>query len=342
MKLLLKKSQIPPHLLKFFRKADGPPTHKAKDLVNTPCYLAESLRCDGWYLRSEIQLTKLSPMPESCRDRPTRATEKLYLFAKRGRYYYDQEAERMPHTAAPQRRSVDGMGRIREHGVPGQSPHGGGTGTSDVPTHYGHPAGRNLWDYWDDTDDDDLPPAVWPWRPEPAQGRGHYAVYPLWLPLRCLRLSTSAQGCCASCGGPWRRVTSEPPNVHPGDSGRTDAQGAVQRGYRHDGKAVGTVMRERHEAGRTRETLGWSPSCPCPPSPPVPCRALDPFAGTGTTGVAARLLGRHFTGIELSGDYAARARERLASACPLDDAAWRATAAAPTHEQPTLFGDDQS
>ena len=32
---------------------------------------------------------------------------------------------------------------------------------------------------------------------------------------------------------------------------------------------------------------------------------LDPFAGSGTTGVATLLEGRRFTGIEIAGDYVA-------------------------------------
>jgi DNA modification methylase len=39
---------------------------------------------------------------------------------------------------------------------------------------------------------------------------------------------------------------------------------------------------------------------------------LDPFAGSGTTGVAARELGHHFLGFELSREMAALANERLA------------------------------
>ncbi|MFM9373396.1 DNA-methyltransferase [Streptomyces sp. Da 82-17] len=41
---------------------------------------------------------------------------------------------------------------------------------------------------------------------------------------------------------------------------------------------------------------------------------LDPFAGSGTTGVAALLEGRNFIGVELSEHYAATAKKRLMSA----------------------------
>jgi modification methylase len=45
---------------------------------------------------------------------------------------------------------------------------------------------------------------------------------------------------------------------------------------------------------------------------------LDPFFGTGTTGAVARLLGRHFIGIERDAEYARLARERCAEVEPAD------------------------
>ena len=53
---------------------------------------------------------------------------------------------------------------------------------------------------------------------------------------------------------------------------------------------------------------------------------LDPFAGSGTTGVAAIHLGRRFIGWELSEEYHAIATRRL-----------RGDEAKPRKEQPNLF-----
>jgi site-specific DNA-methyltransferase (cytosine-N4-specific) len=46
---------------------------------------------------------------------------------------------------------------------------------------------------------------------------------------------------------------------------------------------------------------------------------LDPFTGSGTTGLAARQLGRAFAGIELSPAFAALAADRLAQSARPDD-----------------------
>lgn len=42
---------------------------------------------------------------------------------------------------------------------------------------------------------------------------------------------------------------------------------------------------------------------------------VDPFCGSGTTGVACAMLGRSFVGIEMDEEYASIARERIAAAC---------------------------
>ena len=76
---------------------------KPKDLVMMPARVALALQADGWWLRSEIVWHKPNPMPESVRDRPTSAHEKLFLLTKSARYFYDAEAVRVacsPNTHA--------------------------------------------------------------------------------------------------------------------------------------------------------------------------------------------------------------------------------------------------
>src|SRR3712207_5343424 len=46
---------------------------------------------------------------------------------------------------------------------------------------------------------------------------------------------------------------------------------------------------------------------------------LDPFFGTGTTGAVAKMLGRHFIGLERDPTYAAAARKRIDAVVPLSD-----------------------
>lgn len=69
---------------------------KPKDLMGMPWRLAFALQDDGWYLRQDIIWHKPNPMPESVRDRCTKAHEYLFLLSKGPRYHFDQEAIREP------------------------------------------------------------------------------------------------------------------------------------------------------------------------------------------------------------------------------------------------------
>ena len=67
---------------------------KLKDMVGIPWMLALALRGDGWYLRSEIVWCKKNPMPESVKDRPSKAHEQVFLFSKSPKYFFDHYAAR--------------------------------------------------------------------------------------------------------------------------------------------------------------------------------------------------------------------------------------------------------
>ena len=70
--------------------------YKEKDLIGIPWMLAFALRADGWYLRQDIIWHKPNPMPESVRDRCTKAHEYIFLLSKNKNYYYDNDAVKEP------------------------------------------------------------------------------------------------------------------------------------------------------------------------------------------------------------------------------------------------------
>lgn len=78
-----------------YRRPEG---LKPKDLIGIPWRVAFALRADGWYLRQDIIWHKPNPMPESVRDRCTKAHEYVFLLSKSERYYWDAEAMQEPAT----------------------------------------------------------------------------------------------------------------------------------------------------------------------------------------------------------------------------------------------------
>ena len=67
---------------------------KPKDLMMIPARVALALQADGWWLRSEVVWCKGNALPESVQDRPTTATEKVFLLTKSAAYFYDYFAVR--------------------------------------------------------------------------------------------------------------------------------------------------------------------------------------------------------------------------------------------------------
>lgn len=69
---------------------------KEKDLIGIPWRVAFALQADGWYLRQGIIWHKPNPMPESVRDRCTKAHEYIFLLSKSPTYYFDWQAMQEP------------------------------------------------------------------------------------------------------------------------------------------------------------------------------------------------------------------------------------------------------
>ena len=111
---------------------------KPKDLCMVPNRLAIALQDAGWWVRSEIIWGKPNPMPESIRDRPATAHEKVFLLTKSERYYYDAEAVRQ----GAARSSVNRWAQDIDGQVGSERAHAGGRVNGPMKA-VGGPRGRS-------------------------------------------------------------------------------------------------------------------------------------------------------------------------------------------------------
>ncbi len=271
----------------------APPGLKPKDLVGIPWRVALALQADGWWLRSDIIWHKPNVMPESVTDRPTTSHKHLFLLTKSKTYYYDADAIRKPTIPDPRDKLWD---TARTGGGFSDHEHDAERGRMQSKTQaegwvrMSNPAGRNCRTVWT--------------IPTRAYSGAHFATYPPALVEPCILAGTSAKGACPECGGPWARTTQKEYGPDTSSTNHiADGDKTIGQGWE------GTQRR----ATVTTITTDWRPTCDCypksykwnrhPEAKVVPCLVLDPFCGSGTTGMVAIKHGRNFVGLDLSGDY---------------------------------------
>ena len=149
---------------------------KQKDMIGIPWLLAFALRADGWYLRSDIIWCKANPMPESCKDRPSRCYEHVFLLTKSKKYYYDALAIAEPIAEGTAQRYKGGRSASSKYAeeIPGQG--------KVQKLNAARAAGTIT--------DADISPVrnardVWHINTVPYKG-GHFAAYPPKLAERCI------------------------------------------------------------------------------------------------------------------------------------------------------------
>jgi DNA modification methylase len=142
---------------------------------------------------------------------------------------------------------------------------------------------------------------VWSLGPEPLRDM-HYAPYPSAIPRNAIRAGTSAKGCCPICLAPWERIVRKTRilGAYGGLRKRADAPGAVT--------SASSVFRTG--ASVVTETIGWEPGCQCGAGHRIPCAVLDPFSGSGTTGMVAMDLNRRVILMDLNPAFCEMSRRR--------------------------------
>ena len=169
----------------------------AKNLIGLPWRAAFALQDDGWILRSAITWVKPNPMPESVRDRPTSASEMIFMFAKQGQYFYDADAIRSPYSAATIQRvsqpSFDQQqGGPKDYGANRSARRGVENLKARVDKQRGHwRRHEGFNDRWDAMSKEEQQAGganarnVWTIATQP-RADAHFATFPDELPRRCI------------------------------------------------------------------------------------------------------------------------------------------------------------
>ena len=258
---------------------------KPKDLVGIPWRVAFALQARGWYLRSDIIWHKPNPMPESVTDRPTKSHEYIFLLSKSAKYFYDHEAvreEQSPATAIDLAR----RNNLNNKGTHGDvRPDLARSREECVPSD----GKRNRRD-------------VWSVATQPFSG-AHFATYPKALIEPCILAGSSEHGHCVDCGKGWVRQFEK--GITPDRTPRENRIGVIP------GRDSATRMQSTEMATIERKFIGWVKNCNCDTDEVRPAIVLDPFSGSGTTGIVAINNGREYIGCELNPEYAQLSEKRI-------------------------------
>jgi DNA modification methylase len=156
--------------------------YKNKDLMGIPWQLAFALQAGGWYLRQDIIWHKPNPMPESIRDRCTKAHEYIFLLTKSARYYFD-------HKAIMELAKYDGRKDTRMKGSHKYSQEGNTGLTLQTFAARGH-------ERWTRNENGEFmrnKRSVWTVCTRPYKG-AHFATYPEALIIDCIKAGCPPSG----------------------------------------------------------------------------------------------------------------------------------------------------
>ncbi|MEE5149053.1 site-specific DNA-methyltransferase [Pseudomonas alliivorans] len=274
---------------------------KPKDLLGIPWRLAFALQDDGWYLRQDIIWHKPNPMPESTRDRCTKAHEYLFLLSKSRRYHYDSDAIREPANLTGKGNANGYRGGAYVNGSTFDNAEGGKR-TSSGNTVPNHGVG---WGHGTDKASRNRPRVTVPTGWDTSTGEGGHGAF-------------HKDGAERKRRDSFKREDSKREQAIPGQSKgthRPDRDESTHDTATRNKRSVWTVathaFKEAHFATFPPDLIRPCILAGAPRGGVV----LDPFGGAGTTSLVSMQEGRRSIICELNPEYAALARARI-------DAAW--------------------
>lgn len=249
--------------------------------------------------------SKPNPMPESVTDRCTKSHEYIFLLTKSARYWYDAEAIKEDIADGTEARMLRGVSDKHKNinGAPGQPPHSmnqpreNRRGFITQPEETGLAPSRHGQNI--ETGGKRNKRSVWTISTQ-AYSEAHFAAFPEKLVEPCI-LAGCPKEVCPKCGKARVRIVE-----------KSNTPDLTAKGSRFDSGKTG----DRDGGNRTQvgerfvnQSVGWS-DCGCNAGF-VPGIVLDPFIGSGTTGLVALKNERSFLGIELNPKYIGMAYRRI-------------------------------
>jgi len=246
-----------------------------KQLMGMPWRLAFALQESGWYLRQDNIWHKPNPMPESAKDRCTKAHEYIFLLTKTSKYYFDQDSILEPCSQNTHARlSQDVMnqrGSDRAHG---------GAKTNGKMKAVARKSENNVPNGW-------------------ANSKNYHDANPNDKPrhknLDAREKPHIIHKARIKDNDSFDSALSIPP---------------VKRNKRSVWTIPTKGFKEAHFATYPEKLVEPCILSGCPQGGVV----LDPFMGSGTTGAVASKLGRKSIGIELNPEYLEIAKRRITEA----------------------------
>jgi len=270
----------------------GHPFYKDKDLAGIPWRVAFALQQDGWYLRQDIIWHKPNPMPESVRDRCTKSHEYIFLLSKSKKYYYDNEAIKEDAVTGKDLGILRSKQNMSDKYVSAHAQSIQDRKESGIDSRKAGTGKRNKR-------------SVWTVTTKPFKG-AHFAVFPMDLIEPCV-LAGCPEKVCVECSEPYKRITSRNSNPLEVDDSTLDRYGNGKAGVHR--KVGGQYQKWLNE--NPLVTVGWEKQCDCKTNETKGGIVIDPFGGSGTTGLVAQNNNRNAILLELNPEYIEIAESRL-------------------------------
>jgi len=235
-------------------------------------------------------------MPSSVRDRCSFTWEPVYMFVKSQKYWSDMDAIRTPYTE-----SLNRWGGERLHPSNDHIGWDDGTGQHTYRERNMRPNAMGA-----------TSPNIWQINTNPYTSGlydvDHFAAFSLLLAKRIITAFCPAE-VCPVCGHIRKRIVER-----DGDSSADymkDKDKTHFNSEQHQKQNMGAPIEYYY---RPAKTTGWT-SCNCDVGW-VAGTVLDPFAGSGTVGEAARKLNRNAILFDLNPDYGRLISERIMEHTP--------------------------